>query len=215
MPRRVALHALSERDLLSALRIATRAGHHRVEAQGLSQQMVHGEDAAVAYAPWLTALAPELFRLERCARAALADTDWATLLPAWRPAELLAADLHGLGRPGVASAAPRSRVGSLGSGVGALYVMTGSQLGARLLLRTLERADPAQQLPRRYLRAAAADPGWAALSARLADCRGAPFASAACRTARAAFARLAVALAEAEATWRVGAVGDACTALRA
>lgn len=181
-------------DLLASLRSATEDAHRRLEQQALSQQMMSVDHVATAYPHWLDALAPELCLLEGIARTALTGTDWASLLPEFDVAERLERDLRTMGRSLTVPAPAWGRVANLGDGVGALYVITGSQLGARLLLRTLDAADPGNSLPRDYLRASAVSDRWLSLSRRLGDHGKTAWAPSSCAVACTAFKRMSATL---------------------
>jgi heme oxygenase len=181
-------------DLLSALRNATEGAHRKLEQQALSLMMMSVDHVPTVYPFWLEALAPELCILESMARSALTGTDWESLLPEFVLAECLGQDLRAMERSVTVLAPASERVATLGEGVGALYVITGSQLGARLLLRRLDAADPGNSLPRDYLRASAAADRWLPLSRRLHDQAKAAWTPSSCAVACTAFKRMSAAL---------------------
>jgi len=167
--------------LRERLRAETRAAHARVDAAFARYAL--GERAG--YAAFLQATARALPAVEAAAEAAGA----AALLPDWaerRRAAALAEDLErlGAGRP---APGPAPALASEGAVWGALYVLEGSRMGARLLLAQARAGgDPAVAAATAYLAHGAGRRFWPGFVARLEAC--APEETEALAGAEAAFA---------------------------
>jgi heme oxygenase len=144
----------------SRLRAATASAHAAVDRAFARFDLA---DRA-AYAAFLRAHAAAVLPVEAWLDryAALVVADW----PARRRGQNLIADLSRLGesaRPHL-SAAPFESEASPAAVAGVLYVLEGSRLGGRVIVRGLS-----PRLPHTYLSPQGETPSWLALSARLDD----------------------------------------------
>ena len=154
------------------LRAATRAAHDRLEAAFGTHDLA----SRVGYAAFLRQHATALLPLE----AALERADAATLVADWpsrtRSAALLD-DLAALGEP-LPEALAAPAIAGPAAVFGVLYVLEGSRLGARLLVRRAEAsAVPVVRAATAYLRhgeGAGLWPSFLALLDRSAYVRAAP-----------------------------------------
>jgi heme oxygenase len=154
------LERASIRDLL---RHSTREEHERLDARvsGLDLQLLSD------YRCFLEATAAALLPLE----AALIDADVGRIFPDWelrsRGPSILA-DLNALG--GLQPQVPALERFGLEDVLGTLYVLEGSRLGARVLLRTVTTSpDPRVAGTTSYLRHGAGSPLWQSFLLRLQD----------------------------------------------
>jgi len=144
------------------LRAATAELHAHVDARFSGPF----EADRAAYGAFLTALATAVPPLERTLEAAGIEQlfeDW----PQRRRAGLLALDLADLGLPSPAArVAPAA--GSEAHAMGMLYVLEGSRLGGKLLLRrVLGNADPQVRRATRYLAHGSDSALWSSFVGRL------------------------------------------------
>lgn len=147
--------------LRDRLRTATAAAHTSLDATFSSFDL----QTRRGYRRFLEASAAALLPVE----AALADAGIAAILSDWRQrvrSGAIVADLAALG--GVARPLPPLRRPTPAGALGALYVLEGSRLGARhLLKRVVASTDPAMAAATCYLRHGTGLPLWPRLLAVL------------------------------------------------
>lgn len=136
------------------LRAMTGDAHDRVDGAGVMQALMAGHLSSDDYRDLLRAL----YRLFRCIECDYAQFLRAASARGWHyisRADLLASDLA----PDIPDVAlpPRNPEPSVAAGWGALYVIEGSTLGARLIRARLRATFP-DGLPLRYFSHAADDP---------------------------------------------------------
>lgn len=176
--------ATEPRDLRFALRAATDAAHRRLDAGFAAHDLSRRTD----YATFLSAMRDPFVQIE----AWLDGADAADLPPDWparRRADFLLADLRGLaiGAPDtLPEPLPQGLAGAEAPGL--LYVLEGSRLGGKVLLRqVLASSDPDVRGNARFLRHGEGARLWPSFAAWLAT-RPADAEAAAIRGALRAFA---------------------------
>src|SRR5262249_51409973 len=143
------------------LKQSTAAAHRRLDATFSDFDLT----GVPGYRRFLEASAAALLPLEAALEAAGVEA----ILPDWPERarrQAIAADLASLGglaRP-LCAVKPLTRNGALG----AIYVLEGSRLGAKFLMRTIvEHGDPVIFAATRYLAHGAGKPWWRSFLARL------------------------------------------------
>ncbi|MBS0547117.1 MAG: biliverdin-producing heme oxygenase [Proteobacteria bacterium] len=162
MPASQTIRAGQEISVRHALRTATADLHSRVDA-AFSGPFDRDTEA---YADFLQSMARSVLPLERALDAAEVEKvlpDW----PARCRSAALKTDLAVFGRL-LPAEAPVGRVGGEAWQLGALYVLEGSRLGAKLLLRrVLANPDPVAHRATTYLRHGEEEKLWPSFLARL------------------------------------------------
>lgn len=149
--------------LRESLRDATSEAHRELDAQLSAFDLTE----FAGYRRFLCASAAALLPLE----AALAEAGVADIFPDWTErsrAAVIEADLAGVGSavPTTVAVAPLTRNGVLGT----MYVLEGSRLGAKFLLRIVaDAADLRVRQATAYLRHGAGKPLWQSFLARLSS----------------------------------------------